>query len=547
MTQELLARLFPDVTHTPEEYEVKYPARNLPADACVTRFSPSPTGFLHIGGVMTSLLSERLAHQTGGTFFLRIEDTDKNREQAGAIDIIVNGLEYYGVHIDEGMTSGGVEKGNYGPYTQSARKDIYTVFIKHLVATGHAYPCFVTPEELEKNVEEQENLKLRPGYYGKWAVWRDASQEKIIQALDAGKPFAIRMRSTGSHMKKVLFHDEIKGDIHMPENDLDIVILKSSAAAEGAGLPTYHLAHVVDDHLMRVTHVIRGDEWFPSLPIHVELFKMFGWDAPKFCHTAPIQKMDGSSRRKLSKRKDPEANVEFFEKEGYPALSVQEFLLNLLNSNYEDWRKANQNLPNTDFKLSLEKMPVSGALFDMNKFNDVSKETVSRMTAEQVYSLGLRWAEKFDVELAGLLKDKNYALAIFNIERGGEKTRKDVAKWSDVKNEISYFYDNLFKPDLSTVQNTDAKEIVREFLATYDASDTKEAWLEKVRNVAEKLGYARDTKTFKASPEKFKGTLGQVTNALRVLITGRSQSPDLYEVMHVLGVEKTKARLEKIC
>lgn len=546
LSKDLINRLFPDVTHVPEEYEAKYPPRSLPTEACVTRFSPSPTGFLHIGGVMTSLFSERLAHQTGGTFFLRIEDTDKNREQSGAIGIITSGLEYYGVHIDEGMTSGGVEKGNYGPYTQSARKDIYTTFIKYLVEKGHAYPCFLAPLELEKNVEEQEAQKLRPGYYGKWAIWRDASEEKIIEALDAGKPFAIRMHSNGSHMKKVLFHDEIKGDIHMPENDLDIVILKSSAAAEGAGLPTYHLAHVVDDHLMRVTHVMRGDEWFPSLPIHIELFTMFGWEAPRFCHVAPIQKMDGSSRRKLSKRKDPESSVEYYEQEGYPAVSVQEFLLNLLNSNYEDWRRANPTLPNTKFTLSLAKMSVSGALFDMIKFNDVSKETISRMMAKEVYDLALAWAEKFDTELFELLKNKDYALDIFDIERGGEKTRKDFAKWSDVKKEISYFYDDLFKPDLSSVQNPDAKEIVKEFLATYEPEDSKETWLDKMRNVAEKLGYARDTKTFKASPEKFKGTLGQVTNVLRVLITGRSQSPDLYEVMKVLGSERVQMRLSKI-
>ena len=557
MTQELLDRLFPNLARTPEEYEAEYPARNLPADGFVTRFSPSPTGFLHIGGVMTALLSERLAHQSGGTFFLRIEDTDKNREQAGAIDIITNGLEYYGVHIDEGMTSSGrqgetfpagkdspyrLEKGSYGPYTQSARKDIYQTFVKQLVANGHAYPCFSTPEELEKNVAEQEALKLRPGYYGRWAVWRDAPEEKIKEALDASHPFAIRMRSTGSHMKKVLFHDEIKGDIHMPENDLDIVLLKSELT-DKERLPTYHLAHVVDDHLMRVTHVIRGDEWFPSLPIHIELFKMFGWEPPKFCHTAPIQKMDGTSRRKLSKRKDPEANVEYFEKEGYPALSVQEFLLNLLNSNYEDWRRENHSSPNTEFKLSLDKMSVSGCLFDMTKFTDVSKETISRMTAEEVYTLALSWAEKFDTELVSLLKDREYALSIFNIERRGEKARKDFAKWSDVKNEISYFYDELFKPDLSSVQNADAKEIVAAYLETYVAEDTKDVWLEKVRNVAEKLGYARDTKTYKASPEKFKGTLGQVTNVLRILITGRTQSPDLYEVMKVLGTERVKIRL----
>ena len=553
LSKELINRLFPDVTHTPEEYEKKSPPRDLPASAIVSRQGPSPTGFMHIGTVCTSLLAERMAHETGGIFYLRIEDTDKKREMTGAVDVIVNGLDYYGVKVDEGARALGKELGSYGPYTQSARKEIYQTFVKHLVATGHAYPAFDTPEELEAMSAKQVAEKLRPGYYSTWATWRNASKEKISEALDTNKPFVIRMRSTGSHENKVLFHDEIKGDIKMPENDLDAVILKSEAAEEGAGLPTYHLAHVVDDHLMRTTHVVRTDEWFSSLPIHIELFRMFGWEAPKFCHPSPIQKMDDASRRKLSKRKDPESNVEYYEKEGYPALAVQEYLLNLLNSNFEDWRKANPTLSNADFKLSFQKVSPSGALFDLVKLNDVSKETIARMTADEVYTLALRWAEKHDTELAALLpKDKTYAVSIFNIERhdpstplGAGKTRKDIAKWSDVKNEISYFYDELFKPDLSSVQNAEAKEIVTEFLATYNFSDTKEVWLEKVRSVAEKLGYARDTKTYKASPEKFKGTLGQVTNVLRVLVTGRTQSPDLYEVMCVLGPDRVRVRLER--
>jgi glutamyl-tRNA synthetase len=548
MTQKLIDRLFPNVTTTVEDYEKKYPPRNLPAGlpageagAIVSRIAPSPTGFMHIGNIYTAMLAERLAHKTGGVFFLRIEDTDEKREVEGAVQMIIDGLKYYGVKIDEGVTSQESESGAYGPYTQSKRREIYQACAKYLVEHDLAYPCFATEEELSAQSKEQVAEKLRPGYYGKWAIWRDASEEKIKEALDANKPFVIRMKAGGKHENKVPFHDAVKGTVQMPENDLDIVLLKSD------GQSLYHFAHVVDDHFMRTTHVIRTNEWFSSLPIHAELFKMFSWDAPIFCHPSPIEKMDGVSRRKLSKRKDPEAGVAYYQEAGYPALSIQEYLLNLLNSNFEDWRRANPSLDNREFKLSLDKVSPSGALFDIIKLTDVSKETIARMTAEQVYGLALMWAEKYDSELTKLLtQDKAYAVAIFNIERGGDKTRKDIAKWSDVKQEISYFYDELFKPDLSSVQNNDAIEIVKEFLITYNATDTKEVWLDKVRTVAEKLGYARDTKTYKASPEKFKGTLGQVTNVLRVLITGRTQSPDLYEVMKVLGTERVEARLSKI-
>ena len=436
--KDLADLIFPDAKEI-SYYEEKYPERDLPEGAIVTRFAPSPTGFVHIGGLYQSLIARKLATQTKGVFFLRIEDTDQKREVADAVTGIVDSLKEFEIEPDEGMINENESKGAYGPYKQSQRKEIYQAYAKYLIEQGKAYPCFCTPEEVEAIRQKQEAAKIRPGYYGVWAKCRKITVEDAIKRIQNGEKYIIRFKSPGREDRKIKHHDVIKGNVEFPENDQDIVIIKAD------GLPTYHFAHVVDDHLMHTTHVIRGDEWLSSVPLHLQLFHELGFKAPKYAHIAPIMKNDNGNKRKLSKRKDPEAAVSFYTEQGIPPEAVKEYLLNIANSNFENWRRANKDKSIDEFELQLNKMSVSGALFDMIKLVDVSKTVISKMSAEEVYNYSYKWAKKYDAELVEILKDKDYALKVFGIERGNKKPRKDISKWSDVKENIEYMYDKLFE------------------------------------------------------------------------------------------------------
>lgn len=543
--KKIAQKLFPKVKISPEEIEKKYPPRNLPPLASVTRVAPSPTGFMHIGGVFSALVSERLAHQNKGVFFLRIEDTDRKREMTGAVEVIVNSLKNYGIYPDEGEIEIGKEVGAYGPYRQSARGDIYAVYAKKLVEEGKAYPAFDTEEELEKMTNTQREQKIRPGYRGEWAVWREKDEEEILSALEKGKPFVVRLKSEGDFEKKIKCTDMIRGERELSENDIDSVILKAD------GMPTYHFAHVVDDYLMRTTDVLRADEWLASLTLHLELWKKLGWNAPRYGHFAPIQKMDDGSRRKLSKRKDPEANILFYEEAGYPSLAVVEYLLNLANSSFEDWRKANPNEDYKKFPFSVKKMNVSGALFDANKLGDISKNIIYKMSAKEVLEKSLEWTKKYDKELFDHLNyDHKFAEAIFAIERGGEQGRKDIVKWSDLREEVSYFFDEIFEKTpiddkmFSPVSFEDVRLAVSGFISNYDEKDSKDVWFDKIKKLAVSLGFAESVKAFKLEPKKYKGNVGDIAKVFRVILTGKTKTPDLYQIMQVMGKERVIGRLK---
>ena len=532
--------LYPNIQTLPEDMEKRYPPRQLPEGAKVTRFAPSPTGFLHIGNLYGASTDERLAHTTGGIFYLRIEDTDAKRTVPNGVALIIATLAKLGVCFDEGTVIDG-DNGAYGPYRQSERAEIYQTYAKQLIREGKAYPCFCTEEELEAIRAKQEAEKKTPGYYGEYAVWRDAPIERIEAALADGKPFVLRFRSEGDISHKFKFTDEIKGVIDVTENDVDHVILKSD------GIPTYHFAHAVDDHLMRTTHVVRDESWLSTLPFHIQLFKALGFKLPKYCHTAQVLKLDDGNKRKISKRKDPEAALTFYHAEGYPAAATREYLMTLLNSNFEEWRIANPTADIEDFKFTTKKMSVSGSLFDLDKLNDVSKNVISRMTAEEAYRLSLAWAKEFDPAFAAIYGENgDYGTAILAIGRGGAKPRKDLTTWKDVKDYVSFFYDALFTPDSTLPENVtpeDAVEICRRFAETYDPADDQPAWFAKIKQIAADLGYAPETKLYKKDPSAYKGHVGDVSMVLRIAVTGRQNSPDLFEVMHILGCERTIARL----
>ena len=428
MDYQVLANLlFPSVTDTPEELEARFPLRNVPEGAVITRMAPSPTGFVHLGNLVQGTISERMAHQSGGVLFLRVEDTDAKREVPGAVEILIDTLKHYGIHFDEGATHAG-DSGIYGPYRQRQRAGIYHVYAKKLVSEGKAYPCFCTEEELSAMREVQEANKETTGYYGKYAVWRDRPMEDIQAQLDAGNPWVLRFRSEGSIENQFKFDDLVKGKLTITENNVDHVLLKSD------GIPTYHFAHAVDDHLMRTTHVVRGDEWMATLPFHIQLFQALGFKLPKYVHIGTLMKMDGTTKRKFSKRKDPESALTYYKAEGFPVESVREYLLTLLNSNFEDWRRANPDADIDDFKFSPKKLNPAGGLFDFAKLVDVSKNVLSRMSADQVYSLLLDWAKEFDPDFAEkLAADPAYAISILAIGRGGKKPRKDLATWKEAK------------------------------------------------------------------------------------------------------------------
>ncbi len=536
---EMAELLFPDISKTPEDYEAMYPKRELKEGAVVTRFAPSPTGFLHFGGLFAAFVGRTAAKATDGVFYLRIEDTDKKREIENGVSLIVKGLSDFGITIDEGMLSETEEKGEYGPYTQSARRDIYRCFVKELVKKGMAYPCFMTEEELSSIREKQEAAKELPGVWGDYAKFRDITVEEAKKRIDNGEEYVVRLLSPGKTDGKIKFKDVIKGDIEMPENIIDVVLLKKD------GIPTYHFAHTVDDHLMRTTHVIRGDEWVSSVPIHLQLFWVCGFKAPKYAHISPIMKEENGGKRKLSKRKDPEAAVSFYEEVGYPAGAVWEYLLTLANSNYEEWRRANKTAPVTDFPFNLSKMSKGGALFDMVKLNDVSKIYISTLTAEEVYELVYAWAVANDDVLKSRLEDKDYAVKVFGVERGNAKPRKDIAKWDEVKDYTEYFYtrpENLEYPE--NISKADAKEILENYKTIYTKDLTADDWFPALRDMAESLGYAKTPKLYKETPESFKGHVGDVSTIVRIAITGRTNTPDLYQISEVLGYDETIARID---
>ena len=537
--------IFPDAKEI-SYYEEKYPERNLPEGAVVSRFAPSPTGFVHIGGLYQALVAKEMTKKTNGVFFLRVEDTDQKREVENGVTGIVNSLKDFDILPDEGMVTETEEKGKYGPYKQSLRKDIYQAYAKYLLEQGKAYPCFCSSEEVDDIRQKQEAAKIRPGYYGVWAKCRNLTVEEAAEKIKNGEKYIIRFKSPGREDRKIKHHDLIKGNVDFPENDQDIVIIKAD------GLPTYHFAHAVDDHLMRTTHVIRSDEWLSSVPLHLQLFHELGFKAPKYAHISPIMKNDNGNKRKLSKRKDPEAAVSYYKEEGIPVNAVKEYLLNIANSTFENWRRANPDKDMDEFDFQLNKMSVSGALFDMIKLLDIGKTVISKMTAEEVYENSLNWAKEYDNELFEMLQDKEYSLKIFGIERGNKKPRKDISKWADVKNSIIYMYDYKFlngevSYDYGKISEKEkVNKLLKDYIEQYfDIKDDKETWFNKIKELAEVNGYAREVKEYKAEPEKWPGHVGDVSTVLRVALTGRQNTPDMYEIMKVLGEESVVSRLKK--
>lgn len=543
MDYKYLAQLlFKDIETTPDYYESKYPERNLKQGAKVTRIAPSPTGFMHLGNLFGAITDERLAHQSDGIFYLRIEDTDNKRAVENGVETILDVFNKFGLKFDEGVTLNG-DNGEYGPYRQRQREIIYKTYAKNLVERGLAYPCFCTEDDLSKMRQEQEDNKENFGYYGKYAKHRDMPIEQIEAELKNGTPYVIRFKSMGNSENKFKFTDLIKGDIELPENDQDIVILKSD------GIPTYHFAHVIDDHLMRTSIVVRGEEWLSTLPIHLQLFDSLGFKKPKYAHTAQLMKMDGESKRKLSKRKDPELSLDYYHAQGYPPESVVEYLMTLLNSNFEEWRLANPKENIDKFKFSTKKMSVSGSLFDIDKLKDVSKNTIAIMDAETVYNRVAKWAKEYDVPFYNLLSsDKKYAERIFSIGRGIKKPRKDIAIWSEVKDYIGFFYDELFKPEYDFPENISRQDILfilEKYQNIYDDKDDMDMWFKKICDMSKEIGFAETTKQYRANPDKFKGHPGDTSMVLRIAVTGRQNSPDMYEVMNILGKDRVVKRLKK--
>ena len=539
---KLAQLLFPHITVEMDEYLEKiYPKRDLPEGAYVTRFAPSPTGFIHIGGLFTALVNERLAHQSGGKIFLRIEDTDKKREQEDGINEIITGLAAFGINFDEGKTLDGTEKGNYGPYVQSHRAEIYQSFCKALVLKGYAYPCFCTEEDLSEIRKVQEEKKVLPGYHTEYAKCRNLTYEEIEENIKAGKPYVVRLKSPGKIGGRVKYKDVVKGDIEMDENVADIVLLKTD------GIPTYHFAHACDDTLMGTTHVVRSDEWVPSVNIHLQLFYCLGLKAPKYCHISPIMKEDNGGKRKLSKRKDPEAAVSYFTEEGYPKEAVLEYLLTLANSQYEDWRKQNKTADLHDYKFAMKNMSKSGALFDLVKLNNVSGEVISRFPAEKLYEYVLEWANEFDKEFAEkLTANKDKAVTFFGVDRSGNKPRKDITQWKGVAKYMDYIFSDVFECD--KIENTaaeDQKAVLAKYATVFDVNHTKDEWFATMKSICEELGFSPDVKAYKADPSAFKGHVGDISTIVRVALTGRKNTPDLYSIMAILGTDEIKARLNK--
>ena len=547
MTNKDLANvIFPNITKTIEDYENMYPERNLPEGACVTRFAPSPTGFMHLGGLFQALVDYAIARESNGVFYLRNEDTDKLREVDGAVELIMHVLNYYGLTPDEYEYEGKII-GNYGPYVQSERKEIYHTFVKHLIEIGRAYPCFCTKDELEEMRENQETMKIRPGYHGKFARCSRLSVDEAIEKIKNGEPYVIRFRSNGDFENKFEFDDLRQGKLFLNENDIDEVIMKSENM-----LPTYHFAHVVDDHLMHTTHVVRGEEWLPSAPKHIQMFEAFGFKAPKYIHTPLIMKKDGESLRKISKRKDPDARMSYYEELGYPTLAVIESLMTIINSNYEEWHTANPDLPYTAFKFSADKMSTSGALYDLMKLDDISKNIISRMTKEELYNESYKWAINHSESLKELIeKDPEYYKAIINIEREKEKPRKDIAKYSDIENLIWYMYDDIYNSKdkeyewKNITDLAEIKTILSTYIDKYLTLDSED-WFNQVKLLCDSLGYASNMKDYKNNPEAYKGNVADVSTVLRVALTSKSMTPDLCEIMNIMGKDRVINRYKEI-
>ncbi len=550
---KLAQLLFPEIEKTPADYEALYPARE--EGKVITRLGPSPTGFIHLGNLYGAFVDERLAHQDGGTFYLRIEDTDDKRFVDGAVETIITSLKFFDINFDEGATLpaegeeyGSAEAGAYGPYFQSKRGPVYQAFVKDLVAKGLAYPCFLTEDELAAIREQQEANKETTGIYGKYAEKsRNMSYEEVEAAIAEGKPYVVRLKSDGNpdnHYIKV--NDAIRGEVSMPANSQDVIILKAT------GIPTYHFAHAIDDHLMRTTHVVRGEEWLMSLPIHVELFEKLGFELPIYCHTAVLMKVDEETgnKRKLSKRKDPELSLDYYRKEGYHPQAVKEYLLTILNSNFEEWRMENPDASIDEFRFTTEKMSSGGALFDLNKLNDISKDVLLKIPAADLADFMIEWAREFKPAVLPLLEgDRDYLIKILDLGRDEAKPRKDLIYAKQIFEFISYFYDEYFVIEEripEQVSDEDAKEILKRYLESYDHSDDQSAWFDKIRTIATDMGYAAKPKDFKKHPDEYKGHVGHVSTVIRIAVMGRSQSPDVWAIQQILGEERTKARLAEL-
>lgn len=545
MDYNLLAELlFPNIDKTPEDYEKIYPKRNLPEGAKVTRLGPSPTGFIHLGNLYGAFVDERLAHQSGGVFYLRIEDTDDKRFVDGAVKIIIDSLRFFGICFDEGAGLDG-DTGAYGNYTQSKRGEIYASFAKKLVREGKAYPCFLTEEEITAIRAKQEAEKQNPGIYGEFAADRNLSLEEIEANIKAGKPYVLRLKSDGNpdpeKARRIKVEDAIRGTLEMPENFQDVVILKTT------GIPTYHFAHVVDDHLMRTTHVVRGAEWLPSLPIHVELFEKLGLKLPIYCHTAQLMKLDeNGNKRKLSKREDPELSLDYYRNLGYHPAAVREYLLTILNSNFEEWRAEHQDADIDEFPFTTEKMSNSGALFDLNKLNDISKDVLLRIPSEEIIEFLKGWAEEFRPEIMYIFDDEEYLKKIIDLGRHDKKPRKDLVYAEQIVEFISYFFDDMFAREdeiPAEVSAEDAREILKKYMESYDHADDQSQWFDKIRNIAVELGYAAKPKDYKKNPEDYKGHVGHVSTVIRIALMGRAQSPDVWCIQQIMGEDMTRRRI----
>ena len=546
--KELADLIFPNITKTIEDYEKMYPERYLKEGAVVSRFAPSPTGFVHMGSLRSAFIARKVPKDTDGIFFLRIEDTDGARTVENGIQGIIDDLRNFNITIDEGVISETEQIGDYGPYIQSQRKEIYETFAKHLIEQGMAYPCFCTPEEIDEIRQMQELNKERIGYYGSYAKCRFLTNEERAKRIKNGEPYIIRLKSPGDFNKKIVLNDLVRGKIEFPENDLDIVIIKSD------GLPLYHFAHLVDDHLMRTTHIIRGDEWISSTPVHLQLFQVFGFKAPKYAHLGTVMKVDeNGTRRKLSKRKDPEAAVSYYHQKGIPVEAVNLYLMTIANTNFEAWWDQNQTLGIDDFKFDFKKMSVSGSLFDLEKLMNISKSYISRLKASEVYERLLDWSKEFDSEFAAILENhKDYATAIFNIEREQKKPRKDYASFSTIKDCVWYMFDEYFHDHLEyqfgKIQDSgEIKLILKTYLEKYyDEKDDKEVWFNKVKELSQELGYCADMKLYKENPDAYKGSVADVSTVIRVAATTSSMTPDLYEILKLLGKNRMMERFQRL-
>ena len=547
---ELANLIYPEFPHTPEDYEKMFPARDLPEGAKVTRLGPSPTGFIHLGNLYGAFVDERLAHQSGGTFFLRIEDTDDKRFVENAVETIISSLAFFGINFDEGVTENG-DIGNYGDYTQSHRGEIYRTYAKRLLEQGLAYPCFLSEEEISAIREEQEAKKIAPGIYAGWSKYRDWDKDEAVAAeveskIKAGEPFVIRMKSQGvpnASAEETGRHsvvDAVRGELSVPDNFLDVVIIKQT------GIPTYHFAHVVDDHLMRTTHVVRGEEWLPSLPIHIELFNFLGWEMPIYCHTAQLMKIgEDGNKRKLSKRKDPELSLDYYRSQGYHPAAVREYLLTILNSNYEEWRLENPTAPAEEFEFTTEKMSSSGALFDLDKLNDVSKTAMLQIPAAEIAAWLKDWSDAWAPEFSYVFKDMALLEQILDLGRHDARPRADLVYARQIMDFISYFFDEAFKieDEYPAEAADDAKTILAKYLEGYDHQDDNETWFGKIRDLAVELGYAAKPKDFKKNPDDYKGHVGHVSTVIRIALMGRAQSPDVWAIQQIMGEDKVRARL----